>query len=309
MAQSTPNKVFSMSKYAIDDVSVTKIGPNSPFLNYSIPQLAYHQGVAHDTRLPYEEHVLPRVAENFKNVIGTGDVDAYAIHYKNSHCVGALFLSPLLIGKEKGRQMDDVVVHPDFRRLGLGTHLIHLGAAIVKNDGYRFLGWECEEGNPAQELYQSLGATLRDDVAPFRLPKKSLDKAMKDYNPAYNIEQTEASAALRFSLFRTATNRIAGYTVPSNQRYRGIQIESLDFNTIEEGRQLVMTIVDMYRQHGPVDFADLVVPKGSDKHIALITSFDAKQNTYSGNPAMLWKLEGPPLDDAATKGRQIKFVA
>lgn len=61
-----------------------------------------------------------------------------------------------------GSFVKDIVVHPDYRRRGVGKALLLAAAAMLKARGNAKVGLKVEAGNPygAQRLYEQLGFVL-----------------------------------------------------------------------------------------------------------------------------------------------------
>lgn len=69
-----------------------------------------------------------------------------------------------------GIWLEDLFVHPDHRRLGLGRALLASLAETGAQRGYGRLEWAVLDWNePAQAFYRSLGALPQDDWTTWRL--------------------------------------------------------------------------------------------------------------------------------------------
>lgn len=294
-----------MMKLIPRHIAVVRVDAHDPHLLTSIPQLAVAQGLAHDTKLPDAQQHAERMAGNFRAIVTRGDIEIWRIDAPDAGA-GAVFLSPLHKDGRHGIQIDDVVVLSEHRRKGFGAALIQFTAHLAKSRGLNFIAWECEDGNPGQFMYQSIGATPRPNVKPFRLTRDIILNALADREPNKPLSQNiRFSVSPRFSMFRAASFGIAGGDIDPTQTSRGLQIEDVQFDTMANARQALIATLAQYRARDGIDFADIVIPTDSDEHLDLIASFDAGQNTYSGNPAELWELTGDAFDNAAALGAQI----
>jgi GNAT superfamily N-acetyltransferase len=78
---------------------------------------------------------------------------------------------------QPGLYLEDVFVHPDYRRQGIGTALIAQVAREVEQRGYGRLEWSVLDWNhPAISLYEQLGATVLPDWRICRVSDRPLKK-------------------------------------------------------------------------------------------------------------------------------------
>ncbi|MFP4222040.1 MAG: N-acetyltransferase family protein [Phormidium sp.] len=78
---------------------------------------------------------------------------------------------------QPGLYLEDVFVHPDYRRQGIGTALIAQVAREVEQRGYGRLEWSVLDWNhPAISLYERLGATVLPDWRICRVSDRPLKK-------------------------------------------------------------------------------------------------------------------------------------
>lgn len=293
-----------MDKFRIEDIQTIKVTSDDPQLESGIPLLGIEQGRAHETRLPDQPEHMTHIAENFRHALKNNHVEIWRLE-KPAPAAGAVFLSPLQKDGEKGIQIDDVVVMPDYRHKNLGSMLICFTAALAKSRGLSFVTWECEESNTAQKVYRGIGANPRENVKPFRLTRDIILKAITNSKEASLDPETGFIVSNRFSLFRTVNHGIEGYDMDPTQRSLGLQIEDLTFGNVHKARQNLIATLSKYRDQKAIDFVDIIIPTNSAKHLELIASFDAEQNTYSGNPAYLWELSGEAFEQAAVKGQPL----
>ena len=295
-------------KYTPDQVTMVRVNENDEGMLIHAARLARFQGLAHDTNLPdvddpaYQAQIL----KNFKDALTKGHVEIWVIE-SPIRGAGAVFLSPLQKDGEFGIQIDDIVVHPDYRGQNLGTAMIQLVAHLAQSRKGSFVAWECEENNPATALYQSVSAIPRGSVKPFRLSHAILQKIMATSyaNEQSDASNTEFTTSSRFSLFRTLNHGIEGYDMDANQQCHGLQIENLKFTSVEDARNAIIQSIIEQNAIDPVYFVDIVVNTNDPNSLALIASFDAEQNTYSGNPAFLWHLTGEAFKKAAEVGSRV----
>jgi len=78
---------------------------------------------------------------------------------------------------QPGLYLEDVFVHPDYRRQGIGTALIAQVAREVEQRGYGRLEWSVLDWNhPAISLYERLCATVLPDWRICRVSDRPLKK-------------------------------------------------------------------------------------------------------------------------------------
>jgi GNAT superfamily N-acetyltransferase len=78
---------------------------------------------------------------------------------------------------QPGLYLEDVFVHPDYRRQGIGTALIAQVAREVEQRGYGRLEWSVLDWNHrAISMYRQLGATVLPDWRICRVSDRSLKK-------------------------------------------------------------------------------------------------------------------------------------
>lgn len=293
-----------MTKFSENDIQIIKVTESDAQLESGIPLLGIEQGRAHDTHLPDQSEHMPQIAENFRHALRNGHVEIWRLE-KPAAGDGAVFLSPLQKGGERGIQIDDVVVVPKQRHKNLGSMLICFTAALAKSRGLSFVTWECEENNTAQKVYRGISATPREKVKPFRITRDIILSSIQGEENASNGNSASFTVSNRFSLFRTVNHGIEGYDMDPTQRSLGLQIEDLAFDDVLAARRSLIAVLAKYREQKGIDFVDIIIPTDSSKHLELIASFDAQQNTYSGNPAYLWELSGEAFEQAAIKGQPL----
>lgn len=282
----------------LPSITMVQVLPDDAHLATSLPDLGRIQATAHDTRLPDLPVHRVQIVQNFTRALA--HVEIWRLEQPAAGGA-AIFLSPLHRAEGHGLQLDDIVVHPEWRGQGIGSSMIAFAAFLAKQRGLSFLAWECEENNPAQKMYRAVGAEVRAGLKPFRLNAALIKKIREDYSPV----QSGASCAVsdRFSLFRTLNFGIDGYDMDPREASCGLQIEDLRFDD-EAAAQLLLSSV--FTARPDISFADLVVPVQDQKYADLIKNMEIAQNTYSGNPAMLWLLAGQAFADAARYGQELK---
>lgn len=282
----------------LPSITMVQVLPDDAHLATSLPDLGRIQAAAHNTRLPDLPIHHTQIAQNFVRALT--HVEIWRLEQPAAG-VAAIFLSPLRKAGGHGLQLDDIVVHPDWRGQGIASSMIACAAFLAKQRGLSFLAWECEENNPAQKLYRAVGAEVRAGLKPFRLNAALIKKIRENYPPV------ESGAACivsdRFSLFRTLNFGIDGYDMDPRETSTGFQIEDFHFDDEKAAQSLLSSIFAAWPD---ISFADIVVPVPDAKYADLIKNLGLAQNTYSGNPAMLWQLSGPAFEAAARYGQKIK---
>jgi len=287
-----------MSFSAVSSIIMTQVLADDVYLASALPALGRVQAAAHKTRLPDLPIHDAQIEQNFTQALA--HVEIWRLE-KPVAGGGALFVSPLNTQTANGLQLDDIVVQPNCRRQGIASAMMAFAAHIAKQRGLSFLAWECEENNPAQKLYQTVGAQVRAGLKPFRLNAGMIAKIKS----ANGLKKTGATCVVssRFSLFRTLNFGIEGYDMDPSETSRGIQIEDMQFDTMDEA---IILLARVFAAHPDISFADLVVPVQEQKYADFIKSMGIAQNTYSGNPAVLWQLTGDAFEVAAAYGQKVK---
>lgn len=81
---------------------------------------------------------------------------------------------------QPGLYLEDVFVHPDYRRQGIGTALIGRVAQEVQQRGYGRLEWSVLDWNqPAIAFYEQLGAAVLPDWRICRISDRPLNKLVQ----------------------------------------------------------------------------------------------------------------------------------
>jgi hypothetical protein len=233
-------------------------------------------------------------------------------------------------------QGEDAIVNPAYRGHGFGAALICFRARLAVENNLNFVAWESEDGDDAltrhrHRVFHALGGEKRQGYKPFRLDKTIIDQlpvatdapVIQSVNVSYGYhdmkirdyawEGGRATVSPRFSLFRTLGRghvdpqdpELGGY----NQESFGVQIENLEFERADKAKHALTEIMqnEKMTERGCV-FADIVVHEQNQKQMELVQSFDAAQNTYSGNPSFLWIIQGEALQKAAQRAATIQIV-
>lgn len=315
------------TKTDFKDITMHQVVADDAALKKDIPRLAYQQAASHDVNFPLD--VILKSQQNFSDIIGRSGVDVWMIQ-EPSYAAGAIFTSVLKIGEKIGLQGEDAIVNETERGNGFGSALICFRARLAKENGFSFVGWECEDGDSASihqrhKVFKALGGQKREGVKPFRLGKNVIDsigrvssnaiqevKIQSSYQSMlikdYTWEGGSATVSPRFSLFRTLGRGNVADETGYNQTSSGIQIENLQFDDLAKAREAVKTILKTEDATGRrCAFADVIADVSKPQQIELVASFDAAQNTYSGNPSFLWILEGPAFEKAAARAVDLKI--
>jgi GNAT superfamily N-acetyltransferase len=106
------------------------------------------------------DHLLQFWAQYFPFWYDPTDMDLYPdikflLALSEGRIVG--FIGSFYTPGEKG-YFGSPGVHPDFRRRGIGTVLLHLGLDYLKSEGVRYTPYSTHADNPARFMYLSSGA-------------------------------------------------------------------------------------------------------------------------------------------------------
>lgn len=286
--------------------AVRKLDYTDSALDFFIPKLAITQSQAHDTVLPDQKNYGAQMAQNFRDAVRDNHVEIWCI---DDPQIGAVFLPPRKAHTHNALHIDDIVILPEYRRQGFGSALIAFVAALAQSRGMNRVTWECEEGNPAAHMYIANGAEPQKHVKPFRLTRKHLDTMIAHHDISAVCDDFTYTLTNRFSLFRAASHGIQGFDMVADEYCVGAQIEDIEFNDMDKAYHALCALIYDISQKQPLDFIDLVLDGRKENHMALVVRYDAQQNSYSGNPALIWTLLGDGFQQASTRGQDMLKAA
>ena len=289
---------------AHSDITVVKVDENDNYLGRRIPILAIQYGLDHNIVLPNKRKYFDKIKENFCYAIIKNEVEVWRI--ENPYpAIGAVFLSKLERNGKVGTQMEDIVVRESFRNQGFGTTLIEFTAALALSKGHEFVAWECAENNPAQRLYNRLGATILKRFNPYRITKERLNLFLhNNHAECLPLKRQMFTISSRFSIFRATNYKINGFQGDESQGSYGIQIEDLNFESLDMVSIALANELKKLNQRRKINFIDLIICVESKAQMELIKYFNIIQNTYTGSLSRLWELKGEAFINAAIRGHR-----